>query len=101
MKKILVFGVRVFALLMAVTSITTQSVSAQATVPGRFVTAHYSLLISACNVNGVTYSVDSNLRIWAVNAWGQPLVIGYIEFGPPTGYIAVRLDGVTFPAYCQ
>jgi hypothetical protein len=63
--------------------------------------ANYQYPIRACNINGVMYSVDANLMIWAVNAYGQSFVIGYIEFGPPTGYIAVRNDGVGFLAYCQ
>jgi hypothetical protein len=96
MKKIMVF-----ALLITLSLMTTQSASAQPTGSGRYATAGYSLLITACNVNGVIFPVDSYAQIWAVNNFGQWVIIGHLTFGPPTGYVAVRLDGVTFPAYCS
>lgn len=96
MKKIMLF-----ALLVAVSLMITSNVSAKPTEAGGHLMAGSSFLLTACTVDGVTYPVDSYAQIWAVNNFGQWVVIGRITFGGPSGYIAIRLDGVTFPAYCS
>jgi hypothetical protein len=54
----------------------------------------------SCEVNGVVYGVDAYSRIWAQNAVGGWFVIGRI-LAVPNGYIAIRNDGVRYPAVCQ
>lgn len=58
------------------------------------------VLTNSCEVNGVVYGVDANSRIWAQNALGRWFIMGRI-IATPNGYIAVRNDGVQFPAVCQ
>ena len=55
---------------------------------------------TVCNVNGVNYSVDTLGRIWAINAFGHPYVIGHIVNGPH-GLVAIRNDGAPFAAVCE
>jgi|HubBroStandDraft_2_1064218.scaffolds.fasta_scaffold584123_1 hypothetical protein len=91
--------------LLAVTSLTTtQNASAQPGQHPHYQTVQYTVppvaVRTVCNVNGVDYPVDFGSRIWGRNAYDQWFVIGRIV-ATPTGYVGVRLDGVTFPAFCQ
>ena len=54
----------------------------------------------SCAINGAVYGVDAYSRIWAQDAMGRWFVMGRIV-STPEGYIAVRNDGVRFPAACQ
>jgi hypothetical protein len=58
------------------------------------------VLTNSCLVNGVVYGVDANSSIWAQDAYGRWFIMGRIV-ATPNGYIAVRNDGVRFPASCQ
>lgn len=71
-------------------------------------TAHYKTVqysvppvpvMTVCNVNGVDYQVDYSYRIWALNAVGNWFIIGRIV-NTSYGTIAVRNDGVRYPASC-
>jgi hypothetical protein len=55
---------------------------------------------TVCSVNGANHPVDTLGRVWAVNAFGHPYVIGHIISGP-NGLIAIRNDGAPFPAECE
>lgn len=92
------------ALLVAGSLMITQKASAQDPQRGRYQTIQYTLppvpIRASCDVNSVDYPVDFNSRIWGRNAYDQWFVIGRIV-ATPVGYVAVRLDGVTFPAFCQ
>jgi len=98
MKKIMVFA------LLAVTLMTTEGVSAQRAQQGNYQTVQFTVppvpVRTVCNVNGVDYPVDFGSRIWGRNAYDQWFVIGRIV-ATPAGYVGVRLDGLTFPAFCQ
>jgi hypothetical protein len=96
MKKMVLFG-----LLVAGSLVGAGHAFGQPAKLAGFTAAPAQLPISACTVNGVTYAIDGNLRIWGENYLGQPIVIGRIVFGGPTGYTAVRFDNVRFVAYCS
>jgi hypothetical protein len=55
---------------------------------------------TVCKVNGMNHSTDALGRIWAVNAFGHPYVIGHIIDGPH-GLVAIRNDGAPFSAACK
>jgi hypothetical protein len=57
-------------------------------------------VMTTCNVNGVDYQIDFNYRIWGLAGYGQWMVLGEIV-RTPTGPVAVRNDGATFPALCR
>jgi hypothetical protein len=56
-------------------------------------------VMTVCNVNGVDYQVDYSYRIWGINALGNWFVVGRIV-NTAYGTIAIRTDGVRFPATC-
>jgi len=56
-------------------------------------------VMMVCNVNGVDYQVDYSYQIWGINALGNWFVIGRI-INTPNGTLAIRTDGVRFPAAC-
>ncbi|WP_263350429.1 hypothetical protein [Acidicapsa acidisoli] len=66
-------------------------------------TAQYAVppvpVMTVCNVNGVDYQVDYSYQIWGVNAFGNWFVIGRIV-RTAYGTIAIRTDGVRYPAAC-
>jgi hypothetical protein len=66
-------------------------------------TAQYAVppvpVMTVCNVNGVDYQVDYSYRIWGINAVGNWFVIGRIV-NTSYGTIAIRNDGVRYPASC-
>jgi hypothetical protein len=99
MKKIVVV-----ALLVAGSLMQTPKASAKATARGHYQAIQYAAppvpIHTVCNVNGVAYPVDFGSRIWGRNAYDEWFVIGRIVV-TPAGYIAIRLDGVTFPASCE
>lgn len=57
-------------------------------------------VMTMCYVNGVNYPVDYSSRIWGVNGYGTWFVIGRIV-NNGYGTVAVRNDGMQFPATCQ
>lgn len=72
--------------------------------PPHYQTVQYALppvpVMTVCNVNGVDYQVDYSYRIWGVSAFGRWFVIGRIV-NTPNGTVAVRNDGLQFPASCE
>jgi hypothetical protein len=98
MKKLLVFALFVGMSLMA-----GRNASAQNVRP-RYQTIQYTVppvpIQAVCNVNGVNYPVDFGSHIWGRNDYDEWFVIGQIV-ATPNGYVAVRLDGVRFRAFCQ
>lgn len=99
MKKIIVV-----ALLVAGSLMHTPKASAQVMARDHYQTIQYTVppvpIRTVCNVNSVAYPVDFGSRIWGRNTYDQWFVIGRILL-TPAGYVAVRIDGVTFPAFCQ
>jgi hypothetical protein len=64
---------------------------------GRSMPAPYVIMV--CNINGLTYNIDQNYGIYAFNGYymGQ-----LVAASTPSGWVAVRNDGVRFPVFgCQ
>lgn len=84
--------------------IATGSAAAETPQQGHYQTIQHSVppvpVMTVCEVNGVNYPVDYTYRIWAVNGYGGWFVIGRIVT-TPTGPIAIRDDGVRYPAACE
>ena len=99
MKRIILVALFVVAGLIAA-----RNAGAQTLTQGHFQTIQYAVppvpVMTVCTVNGVDYQIDFNYRIWGVNNFGRWFVIGRIVT-MPYGPIAVRNDGVRFPAVCQ
>lgn len=92
------------ALFMVGSLASLKAISAQRPRSGHYEAIQYGVppapVMTVCEVNGVDYQVDYSYRIWGVNGYGQWLVIGRIAV-TPNGPIAIRLDGVRYPAVCQ
>jgi hypothetical protein len=56
-------------------------------------------VIMVCNINGQLYNVDQNYSIYAQNGY----YLGQLVAAPtPSGWVAVRTDGLRFPVFgCQ
>jgi hypothetical protein len=91
------------SLFTAVASFSNGNPTALPSNAAHYQTAQYALppvpLMTVCNVNGVDYQVDSSYRIWGINAVGNWFVIGRIV-NTAYGAIAIRTDGVRYPATC-
>jgi hypothetical protein len=92
------------ALVTAAGFFATGSSEAQTAQHGHYQTVQYAVppvpVMTVCEVNGVDYQIDYGYRIWGVNAYGRWFVIGRIVT-TPSGPIAIRNDGVRYPAVCQ
>jgi hypothetical protein len=83
---------------LAVTSLVgSHSASAQPEPAATSIAA--ATFIMVCNVNGQMYNIDQNYGIYAPSG----LYMGQlVTAATPSGWIAVRSDGVQFPVYgCQ
>lgn len=59
--------------------------------------APYVMMV--CNINGLLYNIDQNYGVYAPNGF----YMGQLVAAPtPSGWVAVRTDGVRFAVYgCQ
>jgi len=58
-----------------------------------------SYFVMSCNINGQIYNIDQNGGIYGV---GNFYVGQLVRAATPSGWIAVRVDGVQFPVFsCQ
>lgn len=84
--------------------LSTERAEARTMAPAHFVTVQYLVppvpVMTVCYVNGVNYQVDYQSRIWTLGPGGW-FIIGRIAVLADGTTIAIRTDGLRFPAACN